>query len=422
MWKFFSSHLLPCLFLLATLLLTACGSDSTATQPVGAISATTANNSTQASTASNSSQAPATTAVAASGPATTIKIGLVSPTTGTNALLGQNAKYGVDLAVKELNSSGELGNVKLEVAVEDDKCSPTDAASAIQKAIEQDQVVAIIGPGCSSAVLAALPILDQNKVPALAYAASSAKITESGNQYIFRPIPDEIMQVKVLGDYIQNDLKAKTIAFVVEQTDAGLGARQALMQRFKELNSNIKFVEDIQISQQVTDFTPILTRLEAAKPDAVFTVLLLQQGVAFVKAVQERQLKAPILATVAWGYPLFEQLAGKAADGTVRIAFFLPESDDPLVKKFSTGFQAAYGRAPEWQSAMAYDSTKLLGETIKKGARTPQQIRDALATIKYTGVTGLISFDQKNNINLAPGKLLYIKSQDGKVTILGKNQ
>ena len=98
---------------------------------------------------------------------------------------GIPAKRGVELAVDEINKAGGINGRKLEVIFEDEKDSPTSAVNAVQKLINVDKVVAIIGPMTSGAALAAAPSANESKILLVTPTATSPKVSGAG-AYIYR--------------------------------------------------------------------------------------------------------------------------------------------------------------------------------------------------------------------------------------------
>jgi branched-chain amino acid transport system substrate-binding protein len=100
-----------------------------------------------------------------------IKIGVLAPLTGEAASFGQNSLAGVNLAVKEINDQGGINGRKVEIVAEDDKCS-AEGVNAINKLINVDKVIGIIGPVCSASGGPSLPIAQNNGVPAIITASA----------------------------------------------------------------------------------------------------------------------------------------------------------------------------------------------------------------------------------------------------------
>src|SRR5260221_11981512 len=105
-----------------------------------------------------------------------IVIGVSTPTTGPLATASEWEMWGVDLALEEINAAGGLLGRKVEIMVLDNKCNPSEGVNVANKLVEA-KVVAIIGSHCSSAHLAAMPIVKEAKVPMVTGTASNPQIT-----------------------------------------------------------------------------------------------------------------------------------------------------------------------------------------------------------------------------------------------------
>src|SRR5262250_40222 len=123
----------------------------------------------------------------------TIKIGALFPMSGPGSYFGAQDKQGVELALEQLNKAGVNG-YKFVVQYEDSACSPLPATQAAKRLIEQFKPDVILGEECSDATLAVMPVVEQAKVPLLNAGSSSIKVTEPGNPWTFRIMPNEVMQ------------------------------------------------------------------------------------------------------------------------------------------------------------------------------------------------------------------------------------
>jgi ABC-type branched-subunit amino acid transport system substrate-binding protein len=107
----------------------------------------------------------------------------------------------------------------------------------------------------------------------------------------------------------------------------------------------------------------------------------------------------------------FEQKAGKAAEGYVRIVQFDPTDQRDVVKSFVAAFKAKFNADPTHLHAHAYDQIMLIADVVKRGAKDAQSIRDTLATTKdFVGVTGSVEFD-KNNQNTKMDTIHYMETK-----------
>ena len=148
-----------------------------------------------------------------------IKIGLVAPMTGEAASYGEAAFGGATLAVKEINDAGGIKGRKIELVVEDDRCSSA-GANAISKLVSIDNVTAFIGPVCSASAGPGLPIAQNDKTPVIIIGASAPALTKIGD-YIFRNYPSDTFQGKFAAEFVYNTLGKKKTAVIFVKNDWG---------------------------------------------------------------------------------------------------------------------------------------------------------------------------------------------------------
>ena len=344
----------------------------------------------------------------------TIKIGGLFPMSGPGAYFGAQDKQGIELALEELNKAGVNG-FKFAIQYEDSACSPLPASQAAKRLIDQYKPDVIIGEECSDATLAVMPIIADAKVPLINAGSSSIRITEPGNPYTFRIMPNEVMQGVDIATQAYNKLNARTAVLLNETTNAGIGNAKVFKDTFEKLGG--KVVAEIGFGRDVNDFTAIATRVAGlGKVDVIPTYTLEGQGLKITQALAQAGVvkggggQAIQLGTI-WLPFGFEQKAGKAALGYVRIVQFDPTDQRELVKNFVTNFKAKFNADPTHINAHAYDQILLIADAVKRGAKDAQSIRDTLATTKnFRGVTGSVEFD-KTNQNIKMDTIHYMETK-----------
>ncbi|MFY9836489.1 MAG: ABC transporter substrate-binding protein, partial [Xanthobacteraceae bacterium] len=122
-----------------------------------------------------------------------IKIGGLLPMSGPGSYFGAQDKQGAELALDQVNKSGVNG-YKFDIRYEDSACSPLPASQAAKRLIDEYKPDVLIGEECSDATLAIMPIIEQAKIPLINAGSSSIKITDPGNPWTFRIMPNEVMQ------------------------------------------------------------------------------------------------------------------------------------------------------------------------------------------------------------------------------------
>ena len=344
----------------------------------------------------------------------TIKIGALFPLSGPGAYFGAQDKQGIELALDELNKAGVNG-YKFAVHYEDSACSPLPASQAAKRLLDQYKPDVIIGEECSDATLAIMPIVEQAKTPLINAGSSSIRITDPGNPYTFRIMPNEVMQGVDIATQAFNKLNARTAVLLYENTNAGIGNAKVFKDTFEKLGG--KVIADIGFGRDVNDFTAIATRIAGAgKADVIPTYTLEGQGLKITQALAQAGVVkgggggAIQLGTI-WLPFGFEQKAGKAAQGYVRIVQFDPTDQREMVKNFVAGFKAKFNAEPTHINAHAYDQIMLIADVVKRGAKDAQSIRDTLAATKdFKGVTGSVEFD-KSNQNIKMDTIHYMETR-----------
>jgi branched-chain amino acid transport system substrate-binding protein len=344
----------------------------------------------------------------------TIKIGGLLPISGPGAYFGAQDKQGVELALEQLNKAGVNG-YKFAIQYEDSACGPLPATQAVKRLIDQYKPDVIIGEECSDATLAVMPTVEQAKIPLINAGSSAIKITDPGNPWVFRIMPNEVMQGIDIATQAYNKLNARTAVLLNENTNAGIGNAKVFKETFEKLGG--KVVAEIGFGRDVNDFTSIATRVAGlGKVDVIPTYTLEGQGLKITQALAQAGVVkggdgAAIQLGTIWLPFGFEQKAGKAAIGYVRIVQFDPTDQRPLVRDFVSAFKAKFNADPTHINAHAYDQIMLIADVVKRGAKDAQSIRDTLATTKeFVGVTGSVEFD-KNNQNTKMDTIHYMETK-----------
>jgi len=344
----------------------------------------------------------------------TIKIGALLPISGPGSYFGAQDKQGIELALEHLNKTG-INGFKFDVHYEDSACSPLPATQAAKRMVEQYKPDVAIGEECSDATLAIMPITAQAEIPLLNAGSSSIKVTEPGNRWTFRIMPNEVMQGVDIATQAYKRLNARTAVLLHENTNAGIGNANVFNETFTKLGG--KILADIGFGRDVNDFTSIATRIAGmGNVDVIPTYTLEGQGLKITQALAQAGVvkggggKAIQLGTI-WLPFGFERKAGKAAIGYIRIVQFDPTDRRPVVRDFIKAFKEKYHQDPTHLNAHAYDQVMLIADVVRRGGHDAKSIRDGLAATKgFFGVTGSVSFDQHNQ-NTMMDTVHYMETQ-----------
>src|SRR5580658_5659654 len=197
-----------------------------------------------------------------------IKIGEFASLTGKEATFGVSSHEGTVLGVEQLNAAGGVLGRKLELLTEDDLSKAGEPATAVNKLISRDGVVAILGEVASSRSLEAAPICQQSQIPMISPSSTNPKVTETGD-YIFRVCFIDPFQGTVMANFARKTLQARKVAVF---TDVKSDYSKGLAKYFKEtfLANGGQIVAELDFNGGDKDFKGQLTAIKADNPDAVF--------------------------------------------------------------------------------------------------------------------------------------------------------
>jgi branched-chain amino acid transport system substrate-binding protein len=399
------------LMLSGMLILTACGDTPTNTSaPVATtVAPTTAAVATTAAPSATTAAPAATTAAATGGKLSgEIKIGSIQTLTGNNSVFGQSIKRGLDLAAEEINANKFLGDATIRLITLDDKGDKQEGISVMTRLIEQDKVVAVMGPTLSSTAFAADPIAQKAGIPVLATSNTANGITEMGN-FIFRnSLPEAGVIPGTLKTVIEK-AKPKKVAIIYESTNEFTKSAYDVFKAELE-KSSIQISGTEAYSKGDTDFRTQLNKLKAGNPDMLVVSGLIGEAVPLVQQAREVGFTQPIIGGNGFNTPAIYQQAKEAAEGIIVGSAWFIGSPNPKSKAFVEAFKKKYNSDPDQFAAQAYDGMYQMATAIKTaGAAEPKAIRDALANIKnYEGVLGTFSFDANRN-PVHPSVTLVVK-------------
>jgi branched-chain amino acid transport system substrate-binding protein len=352
---------------------------------------------------------------AAQGQERVIRIGVLMPISGPGSYFGVMGKEGIDLALEQLK--GSVNGYRLQVQYEDSACSPLQATNTVKRVLEQLKPHIVIGEECSDASLAIAPILEQAKVVQLNAGSVTMKLTESGYKYVFRIFPNGEQQGQPLGKNAYDKLKARTAVLLYEKTNAGVDSADGFERSFVAAGG--KILARIDFGRDVNDFTSIATRIASlGTVDVLPTFALEGQQVRLSQALaQARVVKGGggngVQMGSIWLPYGYDQKAGQAAEGYVRIVQFDPTEKRRMVQDFVKAFRAKYGadKVPTHINAHAYDTILLVAEAVRRGATDSESIRDRFSKMTDVEVTtGKITFGS-NGQNSDLSVIHFIETQ-----------
>jgi branched-chain amino acid transport system substrate-binding protein len=325
-----------------------------------------------------------------------IRIGQVISATGEGAESGQYQKWGAELAVEQVNKTGGIKGRPFQLVFEDDKTTNPGAVAALQRLLEDKEIVAMLGPIRSTQIQALLPTINEAAIPVM-IGGSNYGLTHSGSKWVFRCRPHDGFSAKVIAKYAVDDLKFKKIA-VVHASDAfGNGGRDLVVQELKRLGREPALVQGYNNGEK--DFTAVLTAVKQSGADGLVTYMTFSTDVGIMaKQIKQLGVKATWLGSPSITAIDGRKLAGDALFGTYGVADFHVDAS-PKAKEFAAAYKARHNLLPDVYSSWAYDAVLVLAEAMKKAPDLkPDSIRSAILGIKnFWGAEYLYNFDENGD-------------------------
>jgi branched-chain amino acid transport system substrate-binding protein len=340
-----------------------------------------------------------------------IRVGVIVTLSGAGAVLGQQARDGFQLAVKDLG--GKMAGKDVEVTVVDDELKPDVAVTKVKGLLERDKVDFVVGPIFSNVLLAIhKPVVDSKTFLISPNAGPSSYAGKECSPFFYVTSYQNDQVHEVLGKVAQ-DRGYKKVYLLVPNYQAGKDSVAGFKLDYKG-----EIAEESYMPLGTLDFQAELAKIAATKPDAVFTFMPGGMGVNLVKQYKQAGLadRIPFLSA----FTVDESTLPAQQDAAVGMfggSNWAPNLDNPQNKKFVAEYEEAYKSVPATYAFQAYDAAMLIDSAVKavKGDLSNKDaVAAALKKADFTSLRGGFKF----NTNGYPIQDFYLtkvaKRPDGK--------
>lgn len=340
-------------------------------------------------------------------------------------LSGAAAPYSVpaveafELFVEQKNAAGGvLGGRPLELVTLDNKTDTTEGVSLQTRLVNDEEVVAILGPNASAVVNAAKPVIEDNNKPNVlpATTGDGLTLTSSGEAVtnLFRTAYEDSYQGRAGAEYIYNGLKAENTLLIVDNAlDYSLGLADAFVEDYEAKGGTVVATE--AYSSGDTDFSSLATTVLGYEFDAVYVPGYYTETGLLVKALREMGVTAPVVGADGFASDTFVELAGPENATDVHYTTHYDTSlENDASNQFVADYEEKFGKTPDTFAALGYDAIAFLVAAIEAADSTDADaVNQALAdTVDFQGVTGTFSINEEHN----PVKpVIMVSLEEGKV-------
>ena len=340
-----------------------------------------------------------------------VKIGFLATLSGPSAALGVHMRDGFQLAVKELG--GKLGGQPTEVIVVDDELKPDVAVTKVKALLDRDKVDVVAGVVFSNVMMAvAKPVFEADTFLVSGNAGPSPLAGKACSPFFFAASYQNDQNHETMGAYAQSK-GFKKVVLMTPNYQAGKDSMAGFKRAYKG-----EVIDEIFTPLGQLDFSAELTKIAAAGPDAVFTIMPGGMGVNLVKQWNQAGLGAKIPFLSAFTVDETTLPATQdAALGLLSGAEWAPNLDTPENKAFVAAYEKEYGVVPSLYAAQGYEAAKLIDGALKAtGGKISDKdaFRKALLSAPFKSIRGSFTFQP----NGYPKQDFYVvkavKRADGK--------
>lgn len=332
-----------------------------------------------------------------SGSADVVKVGVILPLTGSEAMFGEMEKNSFEMAYEELKAAGKttVGGKEIQLMYEDDQGKQDVAKSATEKLVNKDQVAMLSG-GYSSACtnVIAQSAQSMNK-PFLIVTGSSDDITKQGWNYVFRGTAAPASKYTIaFWDMLEKVVKPQKVAIIFENTDFGTSSSKGF--RTECQKRGIEIVFDQAYEHGALDFKPMLANLRSTNPDMIFATSYVMDASMIVKQMKELDFNTKLFVGNGAGYtmPEFYQNAGAASDYVASTSLWVPTVPWPGASDYYNKYKQKYGKEPDYHGAQAYATMYVIADALGRAKDlTSAGIQQSLKQTDIKTVMGPIKFE-----------------------------
>lgn len=339
------------------------------------------------------------------GPPDHVRLGVLAPTTGPRAYLGQEVVQGAQMAVDDLNADGGLLGAPVELVVLDDG-DLTDVPGQLADLAERARVTAVIGPEAPGVLLGPRSPLTRRDVPALLPTAFTGSL-DTATTFVARTVPSARDQAAAIGRWLADERGIDELALLVADPIEGPAARDSLEAGFADADTRV--AATVTADGEAARLEPALAELRRAAP-AVRAVFLwgppptAARATRAVRALRwDVQIVVPSSAFVAE----YRTLAGDAAEGVVLPFPFRPEWFGPELTSWMVRYHVEHGIGAVSDlatlvldipvvAAASYDAVTTVATAVEQaGTREPAPVAEALATLEVEGLLATYALDDR---------------------------
>ena len=349
-----------------------------------------------------------------------IKIGVVTPLSGTYTGIGQQVRWGLELAVKEINASGGVMGRQIELLFEDSEANPAVATQKAEKLFQVAKVDFLTGTVNSGATLAVGQIAERNdRLMATTVSFADSITGDRCSPNVFRVNARAGMQSAALAAWMVKEKPNANVFFLGPDYEMGRSTVAAF--KAAATAKGARAVGEVFAPLDNKDYSPYFGQIRSAKPEVIYTSVAGNDTVRFFGQMAEYGVNRNVILVGASGTVTSQNLPaiGKAAEGFVTGVGYSPKIDNPANKKFVASFQTAYKTLPDLYGADSYGLVYFYKAAAEKAKSVETaKLRDAMRGLSWDTPQGKKTM--RAGDHQAMQEMLAVRIENGEFNIIGR--
>jgi len=367
-----------------------------------------------------------TKAPATQTPAAPIKVGAIFAVTGPAANLGAPEQKTAEMFVEQINKEGGIAGHKVTLIIKDSGSVPGTALSLAKQLIDEEKVLAIIGPSTSGETMAIKDTCQEGKTILLSCAAAETIVNPLAS-YVFKTPQKDSDAARRIYETLK-DMGITKVGVISSSDGFGNAGAAQLAKLAPEYGMTIAIAETYAATE--TDLTGVLTKLKGQDVKAVIDWTITPAQSLVAKNMKQIGLDVPLFQSHGFGNIKYVEAGGEAANGTIfpcgrlLVAEVLPGThpQKQVLLKYKQDYESRYKEDASTFGGHAYDAILILREAIKKaGSVEPEKVRAAIETLQgVVGTGGVFNFTATDHNGLNKDAFEMLTVENGKFAVYTK--
>ncbi len=321
-------------------------------------------------------------ALAQSGP---IKIGVVTPLSGTYTPIGQQVRWGLELAANEINAAGGVAGRQVALVFEDEEANPAVAVQKAEKLFQVEKVDFLTGTVNSGSTLAVAQLAERNNKLAATTVSFADSITgDKCSPNMFRVNARAEQQSVALAAWLAKEKPKAKVYYLGPDYEMGRSTVAAFKSSAEKTGSATG--GEVFAPLDSKDYTQYFGQIRATRPQVLYTSVAGNDTVRLLTQLQDFGLLAGLTVVGASGTVTSQNITaiGAAAEGFATGVGYSPQIDRPENKKFVEAFRAANKADPDLYGADSYGVLFAYKAAVEKaGSTETDKVREALRGLTW---------------------------------------